>query len=55
MNKFEFHTYLDKMTTIYDITVEYGEDFAEARSPYLEGVVEYGTDISSNMCNMFKY
>ena len=44
MNKFEFMTYLDKMTTIYEIEVEYGVDFAEATSPYLEGVVEYGSD-----------
>jgi hypothetical protein len=44
MNKFQFSDYLDKMTAVYEIDVTYGKDFAEATSPYLEGVVEYGND-----------
>ena len=44
MDKFQFSDYLDKMSAAYEIDVIYGEDFAEATSPYLEGVVEYGND-----------
>ena len=50
MNKFEFMTYMDKMATIYQIEVEYGPDFAEATSPFLEGVVEYGASTYDALC-----
>ena len=45
MDKKLHSAYLDEMTLKYDIQLEYGENFAEATSPYLEGVVEYGVDI----------
>jgi len=43
---------LDDIIDIYAIEVEYGNHFAEARSPYMSGVVEYGSDTYQALCTM---